>query len=106
MSPCHARRDAALRNWFADTLADASILPRARSSHPNVEIALWRVPDQEVGMLFAANHPNEITETEIAVTGDNWIVRDALTGQDVDYRESFSITLKPFEGRAFRLTRT
>jgi hypothetical protein len=57
-------------------------------------------------MLIAVNHLNEIAETEIAVMGGKWIVRDALTDQFVDYTESVFITLKPFEGRAFRLTRT
>jgi hypothetical protein len=68
MFPFHTRRDAALRDWFADTLVNAGILPPARSSHPDVEIA--------------------------------------LCDQFVDYTESVFITLKPFEGRAFRLTRT
>lgn len=106
MFPFYTRRDAALRNWLANMLASAGILPPARSSHPDVEIALWRASNQEVGMLIAVNHLNETAQTEIAVPGGPWIIRDGLTDQHVAYTGTFFVALKPLEGRAFRLTRT
>lgn len=103
MFPFHVRRDDALRDWLADTLTNAGIVPPVRSVHPDVEVALWQTPDRNSGMLIAINHLDETVDTQITVTTGNWSARDALTGQPVDYTEALSITFKPFEGRAFRL---
>ncbi len=106
MFPFHTRRDAALRDWFAGVLAEAGIVPPARSSHPDVEVALWHTPDRDGGLLIVINHLDETVETGVSITDGAWTVRDALTDQTIGYAGTLTITLRPFQGRAFRLTGT
>lgn len=105
MFPFHTRQDAALRDWLVGTLADAGIMPPAHSSHPDVEVALWQTPECNSGVLIAINHLTETADTAITVEGGDWIARDALTGLAVDYTGALLLTLKPLEGRAFRLAK-
>lgn len=102
MFPFHIRRDEALRQWLAGTLAEAGILPPAQSSHPDVEVAVWYTPDQSSGLLIAINHLREAITTTLQVPG-SWSVVEMLSRQPVDY--PITVTLAPLEGRTFQLNK-
>lgn len=104
MFPFHIRRDDALRRWLSDLLTEAGIAPPARSSHPDVEVALWQTPNHTGGLLLAINHLCERVETVLSVPGLA-SAQHALSGEPVPCEASSSIRviLDPLEGRAFRL---
>jgi hypothetical protein len=102
MFPFYIHRDEAVRRWLAQTLEEAGIVPPVRSTHPDVEAALWHTADRSEVMLIAVNHLQEAVETTLQIPGD-WAGREALTDQPVRWAEGLHVSLKPLEGRAFRL---
>lgn len=105
MFPYHIRRDAAVRYWLAGILEEAGIVPPIRSTHPDVEVALWHKGDCSEAMIIAVNHLQERVETIVQVPG-NWVGREALTDQPVKCAEGLHVGLNPLEGRAFHLKKT
>jgi hypothetical protein len=104
MFPFHIRRDEAVRRWLAATLDEAGIVPPIRSTHPDVEAALWVTADRSEAIVIVINHLQEVTATTLQLPGE-WAGREVLTDQPVQWAEGLHVTLNPLEGRAFRLNK-
>ncbi len=106
MFPFHIRRDELLRQWLAASLAEAGIEPPARSSHPDVEIAVWRDAQHRPALLFAINHLQETITTQIRLF-DGAVVSavEVLNGPAPIVQDgALTIALEPLQGRVYRLT--
>jgi hypothetical protein len=78
--PFHVRQDAVLRQFGTDRLRERGITPPVRSSHPDVEVGLWR--NHNSFIVFVINHLTDPSHTEVRlpVPAGEWQVSDLLTG--------------------------
>jgi hypothetical protein len=88
MFPFYTRRDEALRRWLVGILSQVGITPPVRSSHPDVEAAVWHSAEGGSAVLIVSNHLQETVQTVI----------------EPPFGNPISLTLGPLEGRAIHLS--
>lgn len=109
MFPSLIRRDDVLRCFVYDLLVENGITPPVRSSHADVETAIWHRPEQDAYVVIAINHLQEQVETTIRlpVMGENWQIEEKPTGlrdwSMEDGQVVLRLSLAPLEGCAWEV---
>ncbi len=110
MFPFLLRRDAALRVFVNDLLTGVGIAPPARSTNPDVEVAVWHDSVQDAYTLIVVNHLQQVVFTEVmlAVRSSDWLARRLIVDLPVQtvWRDGMlvvGVQLSPLEGCAFSI---